>query len=140
MKAHFLIPAIIALLAGAFLLPACSDALWHAAQLPGLRGVSDRMNDRALQQRLASDPVRELAQNTAQGDYRFRGLMDPGQHRNWVPGVPEGRYPASHVEYLVTDQKQDWTPSAERYFTAYNRALVPRREGKRLDSYGVLAQ
>ncbi len=95
------------------------------------------MNDQGLQQRFAGDPLRELARNTAQGDYRFHGLMDPSRPPNWVPGMPEGSYPAFQVDYLVTDHKQAWLPAAEGYFAAYNRALVVSRTGKRLDTSGT---
>jgi hypothetical protein len=122
------------------LLSGCGETLWHAAQVPGLRGVSDRMNDRALQRRLSGDPLQELDQTTQQGDYRFLGLMDTDNNRNWVPGVPAGSYPDVQAVYLVTDHTQTWTSAAIRYFSTYNRALVARRQGKKLDSGGILVR
>ena len=121
----------------AALFTGCADSLWHVAQSsPSLSRLSDRMNERALDKRLSGDPLRELDQNIHQGDYRFRGLSDFTINKQWVPGVAADSYNSSHVEYLVTDKQSAWTAAAERYFTTYNRALVPRRKGKKLDTYG----
>ena len=94
------------------------------------------MNERALNKRFSGDPVRELDENISHGDYRFLGLSDFTIDKQWVPGAPEGSYNSSQVEYLVTDKAATWTAAAERYFAAYNRALVPRRKGKKLDVSG----
>jgi hypothetical protein len=116
----------------------CSDSLWYIAQsLPSLSRLSDRMNERALDKRLSGDPLRELDENISHGDYRFLGLSDFTINKQWVPGVPAGSYSSSLVEYLVTDKTTTWTTAAERYFTTYNRALVPRRKGKKLNAYGT---
>ena len=126
-----------ALFCTAVLLAGCSDSLWHVAQSsPSLSRLSDRMNDRALNKRLNGDPLRELDENISRGDYRFLGLSDFTIDKQWVPGVPAGSYNSSQVEYLVTDKAATWTAAAERYFTAYNRALVPQRKDKKLDAYG----
>ena len=66
--------------------------------------------------------------------------MDTDKKRTWAPGVPDGSYPTGHVEYLVTDHSQTWTPSAIRFFSTYNSALVSRRHGKKFDSYGILVR
>ena len=121
-----------------YLFSACSDILWQATQLPGLRSVSDRMNDRALQRRLGGDPIQELNENTQQGDYRFLGLADFAAKRTWVPGIAAGHFETYQVVYLVTDRQATWTASAERYFSTYNKALEARRRGKKLDTYGML--
>ena len=60
-----------------FLFAGCADSLWHLAQAsPSLGRLSDRMNERALQRRLSSDPLAELSANVAAGDYRFQGILD----------------------------------------------------------------
>jgi hypothetical protein len=115
----------------------CSDSLWHVAQSsPSLSRLSDRMNERDLNKRFSGDPLRELDENISHGDYRFLGLSDFTIDKQWVPGVPAGSHNSSQVDYLVTDKSVTWTAAAERYFTAYNRALVPRRKGKKLDATG----
>ena len=96
------------------------------------------MGDRALERRLSGDPIEELDRNTAQGNYRFLGLADWDAKRQWVPGVPDGH--PSHVEYLTTNSQATWTSSAEQYFARYNKTLIPRRKGKKLDKFGTLVQ
>jgi hypothetical protein len=95
------------------------------------------MNERATQRRLSGDPLKELAQSTRQGDYRYLGLTDADTYRSWVPGIPD-RYLDAPVVWLVTDHTQTWTASAVRYFSKYNRALVHLRRARKLDGYGIL--
>jgi hypothetical protein len=126
--------------ASVFMLSACADLLWESAQLPGLRELNDRMNQRALERRLSGDPLKELALNTAQGDYSYMGIEDRFTNQRSVPGIPRHSYTSYQVVWLETDKSQTWTASAARYFSTYNRALVSRRHGKKLDEYGTLIQ
>lgn len=94
------------------------------------------MNERALQRQFTGDPIAELDANTAAGSYQFQGLSNTDTKREWVPGVRSRDVPREHVVWLMTNNAQTWTPAAERYFASYNSALLQRRKGKRLDTYG----
>ncbi len=90
------------------------------------------MNERGEERRFAGDPLKELARNTAEGDCDYLGLEDRFTSKRLVPGIREGHYSHNEVLWEETDKDQPWNASAERYFSTYNRALVPLRHAKKL--------
>jgi hypothetical protein len=120
------------------MLTGCSELAWQAAQLPGLSGISHRMNERAFQRRIAGDPAVEVNYNAEHSNYRFMGLLDTQNKQEIVPGLKKDQFSRYQVTfYPVSPDDKDFE-DAENYFKQFNLLMVERRKGKKLDVYGQL--
>jgi len=120
------------------LLTGCSHLVWQAAQLPGLRQVSDSMNEKAFVDWMESDPKSEVQARVAQGEYRLLGLARDDQDDYWIPGV--AGHKSDHGRFDVIWQGmgggyEKHIPTAEKYMAEFNRSMLSERRGVALDVY-----
>ncbi|MEK7949069.1 hypothetical protein [Luteolibacter soli] len=123
------------------LLAGCGNALYSAAQVPGLKQVSDSMNERAFVEWMESDPAPQVRTRVAQGEYRLLGLAIYDRKDYWIPGVTRRGTKAKYDDYDVTWQgmggrNEKHIPLAESYMSRFNAMMLEERKGVPLDLYG----
>lgn len=130
-------PSVIAA-ASSVLLAGCGNPLHSATQLPGLKNVSDSMNERAFVEWMKSDPAPQVRARAAKGEYRLLGLAIYAKKDYWIPGV--AGHKADHRRYDVTWQGmgggyEKHIPLAESYMARFNVMMLQERKGVPLDVY-----
>jgi hypothetical protein len=116
------IPILMIFLSG------CSDAAWHLAQTPAFSGFNDRMNERALERSISSDPIAQLQQNTKGGDTFFRGIMLIESDKTWIPGIGDSESNKLKTMYICFEKDSPLLPKAESFYSTYNKALQKQTE------------
>lgn len=130
-------PSVIAVASSIFL-AGCGNPLHSAAQVPGLKQVSDSMNERAFVKWMESDPAPQVRARVAKGEYRLLGLAIYDKKDYWIPGV--AGHKADHHRYDVTWQgmgggNEKHIPLAESYMARFNVMMLKERTGVPLDVY-----
>ncbi|MCW1925902.1 hypothetical protein OKA05_25305 [Luteolibacter arcticus] len=128
----------IAAIAAGGLLAGCGNLLHSAAQVPGLKQVSDSMNERAFVEWMESDPAPQVRARIAKGEYRLLGLAIYAKKDYWIPGV--AGHKKEHGRYDVTWQGvggdyEKHIPLAESYMARFNGMMLKERKGVPLDVY-----
>lgn len=117
----------------------CGNPLQMASKAPGLRQLSDSMNERAFVRWMESDPGPQVRARVAKGDYQLLGLAIYDRDDYWIPGVAGHR--ANYDGYDVTWQGmggayEKHIPLAETYAGKFNALMLIARKGVDLDVYG----
>ena len=120
------------------LLTGCGNPIYMASRLPGLRQVSDSMNEKAFVDWMESDPKLEVEARVAKGHYQLLGLAIYDQKDYWIPGV--AGHKSKHDRYDVTwhgvgGRYEHRVSVAESYMEEFNRLMLIERQGIPLDVY-----
>lgn len=109
-----------------------------ASQVPGLRSVSERMNEKAFVRWMESDPIDEVKVRVKNGHYKLLGVAHYADRERWIPGVSGPK--KDHVRTDVTWQgmggyKAQYIEITEDYMSKFNQAMLLERKGVVLDVY-----
>lgn len=123
-----------------FVMTGCSHVLWQAAQLPGLSGISQRMNERAFIREITGSPSNEVAYRVRHGQYQFKGLVVNSSNEQWVPGLIPNQYSVYQVVWMPVIPGEERTTLAEKYYREFNVLMLEARRGVKLDNYGSVVR